>query len=297
MVRVKRQSWSHSSGDRWDVGKSICYGRKIHGADTRVTTAQCGATQINLWIEGTRRTLGRRYSFKRRSRMLVSSTATANSSRRTAPDDPQSLCKKACTYCGKKGHLAVRCYQRKRAKYRGSSQHSRGKWSYYENDGHCYFKKWGEELTGSSYYYCWGYRINSNFNGGVKLPKFPVESRTERTELTRNQGSGTPEATGMDVQDTKEDLLYKNTVGNCPEVAAICIVGITTSCVVDSGSQVTTVLEFYFNTQLQKQVNTLQSAPWVNLRAANGEENSLCMTHHRSHLIARKGPPWCPHPI
>ena len=101
-------------------------------------------------------------------------------------------------------------------------------------------------------------------------------SRTERTFARVNQGSSEQNNTPGKTQNSlprqiNENLLYKKTVGNCPE-AIICIAGIPTSCVIDSGSQVTTVLESYFNSKLKHHIETLQSSSWVKLRAANGEE-------------------------
>lgn len=65
------------------------------------------------------------------------------------------------------------------------------------------------------------------------------------------------------------DQLFNKTVGFSPEVM-LSIAGVNTLCVIDTGSQVTTVSEPYFRQHLADRVNDLEDASWIRLRAANG---------------------------
>ena len=85
---------------------------------------------------------------------------------------------------------------------------------------------------------------------------------------------GTAEIAGSSMINVEEntasaEALLERVVGTCPETM-VTIAGVPTLCLVDSGSQVTTVTETYFMERLQSKVEPLSSASFVRLRAANG---------------------------
>ena len=83
-------------------------------------------------------------------------------------------------------------------------------------------------------------------------------SHAVRTDTYVESGSG-----DQQLPTQKEEQLFANTVGACPEVL-VNIAGVETLCLV------TTVTESYFTQQLRAKVEALQSASWIKLRAANG---------------------------
>lgn len=58
-------------------------------------------------------------------------------------------------------------------------------------------------------------------------------------------------------------------MGECP-VVEIVLQGITISCLLDTGSMVTTLTENFFYTHFQSSLGQLQPCRWLQLRAANG---------------------------
>lgn len=88
------------------------------------------------------------------------------------------------------------------------------------------------------------------------------------TEKTKVLEAGLQSSQSESLSETEKQKLFEKTVGTCPE-AMISIADVNTLCLLDSGSQVTTVTESFFTTYLKDRVN-LQSSSWLSLRAANG---------------------------
>ena len=69
---------------------------------------------------------------------------------------------------------------------------------------------------------------------------------------------------------TKSKLISR-AVGTCPEVS-LEIEGQSTLCLIDSGSQVTTITESYFDECLKDKVEALETSSFIRLRGANGAD-------------------------
>ena len=64
--------------------------------------------------------------------------------------------------------------------------------------------------------------------------------------------------------------IYEKTVGKCP-VVTVRLVGVDLPCLLDSGSEVSTITEEFFNDHFRPQGKTLlPTGHWLNLTAANG---------------------------
>lgn len=74
---------------------------------------------------------------------------------------------------------------------------------------------------------------------------------------------------GQPVDSSQEELL-KRAVGTCPQVD-IKVLGVEVSCLLDTGSQVSTISESFFRQHLGgDDEDMLSTAGWLKLTAANG---------------------------
>ena len=66
-------------------------------------------------------------------------------------------------------------------------------------------------------------------------------------------------------------IVFKKTVAKCPTVK-LNIAGIIVTCLLDTGSMVSTITESFFNKNLLPKLKLNKDKTWLQLRAANGLE-------------------------
>ena len=76
------------------------------------------------------------------------------------------------------------------------------------------------------------------------------------------------QATGGDTKGSAN--ICKRAIGRCPVVSAN-LGGVRASCLIDSGSEVSTITEEFFNAHFKGQ-SLLSTSGWLSLTAANGLE-------------------------
>ena len=84
-----------------------------------------------------------------------------------------------------------------------------------------------------------------------------------------NEPTSTAEHSGS--QEQNHSTEFNRVVGKCPEIE-VEMNHIPIRCLLDSGSQVTTITESCFNSRFQDKADTLKSSSWIKLSASNGLE-------------------------
>lgn len=90
--------------------------------------------------------------------------------------------------------------------------------------------------------------------------------RTEETSTPSNHGSNIK---FKSVSPTERQQVYLNTIGNCPEDTAS-IMGQDFRCLIDSGSQISSITEKFFNEHFRDRIGQLTSTSWVTVSTASG---------------------------
>uniref|UniRef100_A0A3B1JKD5 Gypsy retrotransposon integrase-like protein 1 n=1 Tax=Astyanax mexicanus TaxID=7994 RepID=A0A3B1JKD5_ASTMX len=99
-----------------------------------------------------------------------------------------------------------------------------------------------------------------------------ASAATSRTSSNMQNGKDTSVVWSRAAETLTQGVsntLGKNAFGDCLTIE-IKIAGVKTSCLLDTGSEVTTITESFFNEHFGEQELTLSSAHWVKLTAANG---------------------------